>query len=214
MATLPKTLDDPEPWPTAAPPRMTESEFVAWCGGFEHARAEWVDGEVVVMSPANRGHVRLNRFLIAVLNSFVEDGDLGEILGPEFVARFHAEGRLRRRVPDLLFVVKERQNLVGPTYLDGPPDLAVEVVSPDSGDRDHDEKYRDYESGGVREYWIIDPEAKTLEAYRLDGGAFRRIEEAGGRVASAVLPGFFLRPDWLWRDPLPRVSDVLRELGA
>ena len=211
MATPPPPVRDDPP---AAPPRMTESEFVAWCGGFEHARAEWVDGEVVVMSPANRGHVRLNSLLNAVLFSYVEARALGEILGPEFVARFHAEGGLRRLVPDLLFVANERRHLIGPTYLDGVPDLAVEIVSPDSTSRDYQEKYRDYESGGVREYWIIDPLACAFEAYGLDGGRFVRIAEADGRVDSAVLPGFFLRPDWLWREPLPRLADVLRELGA
>ena len=218
MAALPKTIQAPEPWPPddppVAPPRMTESEFVAWSGGFEHVRAEWVDGEVVVMSPANIWHSDLADFLKTVLRIFTEERNLGRVFGEEYFVRFEGGGRLQRRLPDVLFVSRDREHLFTRTYLDGPPDLAVEVVSPDSVDRDRREKFAAYESGGVREYWIIDPEAKTLEAYRLDGGRFARVLEADGRVASAALPGFFLRPDWLWREPLPKVLDVLRELGV
>ena len=113
-----------------------------------------------------------------------------------------------------MFVARERSGLVHRTYLDGPPDLVVEIVSPDSVARDYREKYLDYQAAGVREYWIVDPLSQTLEASRLEDAAYRPIAEADGRVSSAVLPGFFLRPEWLWRQPLPKVRDVLRDLGV
>lgn len=216
MATLHPPAHEVEPLETDPHPgrRMTEEEFVAWCRGFERVRAEWVDGEVVVMSPVNLEHLCLSEFLFRVMVDFVEARDLGAVHGADFINRFRAGDRLLRRLPDLWFVTKGRLDLLRPTYLDGPPDLAVEIVSPDSVARDYREKYLDYQAAGVREYWIIDPLTDNLEAFHRAGGAFRPIAEAEGRVASEVLPGFFLRPDWLWQDPLPKVREVLRELGV
>jgi Uma2 family endonuclease len=214
----PPLIHDLEPLEIPSPPRrrMTEEEFVEWCRGFENLRAEWVDGEVVVMSPVNLKHLRLSGFLLRVMADFVDARDLGEVNGAEYINRFRAGSRLLRRLPDVFFIAKDRLNLLQPTYLDGAPDLVVEIVSPDSTARDWREKYLDYEAAGVREYWIIDPLSKILEVSRREGEAFhfQPIAESEGRVASEILPGFYLQPAWLWQEPLPKVRDVLRELGA
>lgn len=188
---------------------MTEDEFVAWCD--EDVKAEWVDGEVIIMSPSSSRHVRIVNWLIRVLGDFVEDRDLGEILGPELMIRLARQRR--RRVPDILFVTRERLGLIQKNHLEGPPDLAIEIVSPDSQERDRRDKFDDYRKGGVREYWIIDQDEEELMAYAL--GANRRytpIASVDGRVPSAVIPGFFLRPEWLWQNPPPRKADVLRAM--
>ena len=109
-----------------SPPRMTEEEFLAWCD--EDIRAEWVDGEVFVMSPVNLDHSRLFKFLLTLLDGFVQFRDLGEILGSEYLIRMPNKPRMR--LPDILFVAKERLHLLKRTYLDGAPDLIVEIVSP------------------------------------------------------------------------------------
>ncbi len=88
--------------------RMTEDEFVAWCD--EDSRAEWVDGEVIVPSPANIGHVRLNTFLISVLNCFVNRRGLGEVFGPEYQVRLGKQRR--RRTPDVLIVSKGHESIL------------------------------------------------------------------------------------------------------
>ena len=193
-----------------APPRlrMTEDEFVAWCD--EDVKAEWVDGEVIVHSPANIKHVRLEKFLLQVVDGFVTHHDLGEVIGPEFQIRL---GALRRRVPDILFVAKERLDIIQSNHIEGAPDLVMEIVSPDSLARDWREKYLEYEAVGVREYWVIEPMAERVEAYALgEDKRYARIEEKDDAVHSLVLPGFYLKPAWLWQDPLPKVVDVLREL--
>ena len=212
MATIPTIIDD-HAWVDQPEKQMSESAFVDWCLGFEKVRAEWVDGEVVVTSPVNLTHLRLSEFLFRVLVEFVEPRNLGEVHGPEFVSRFQAGPRLMRRLPDLWFVAADRLHLLRPTYLDGPPDVVVEVVSLDSVERDYHEKFAAYEAAGVREYWIIDPLEKALHAYRLDprAGRFQALVATDGRMTSEVLPGFGLRAEWLWREPLPRVSDVVGE---
>jgi Uma2 family endonuclease len=216
MATTHPTSNDSDLddfWPRHPGRRMTEEEFEAWYPRFEKARVEWVDGDVIVMAPANIDHSDLNVFLVGLMRDVAEHHDLGRVL-VDYATRFHARGRLVRLVPDVAFIARDRLRLVQRTYLDGPPDLAVEIVSPDSAARDTHDKFLDYQAAGVREYWIVDPLSETLTAYRLAGGSYQRIPEADGRVASDVLPGFYLRPEWLWRRPLPKAADVRRELGV
>jgi Uma2 family endonuclease len=206
-------LDDFTP---VAPPegKLTEEEFFEWCRGFDKIRAEWVDGETIVMSPVNRQHSQLNVFLTMILHQFVEHHDLGEV-GADVWWRFAARGRRAVRAADIYFLAKANLDRMGPTYLDGAIDLAIEIVSPDSEERDYREKFLDYQSVGVREYWIVDPLSQNVAMFSLDEGTkeFRAIVLTDGRFSSAVLPGFFLRPEWLWSDPKPTVNEVLRQLG-
>lgn len=114
----------------------------------------------------------------------------------------------------MLFVAKEHVNRLTETYLDGPADVAIEIVSPESGPRDRGEKYYEYEAAGVREYWLIDPDCQHAEFYRLN--AQKRYDliplDAQGVYRSEVIPGFWLKVSWLWQKPLPRLLEVLKEL--
>jgi Uma2 family endonuclease len=191
--------------------RMTEQQFVAWAGRQEDLRAEWVDGEVIIMSPASVEHEQLLIWLFNVLHPFVEHHDLGVILGSNVTVRLASQKR--RRIPDLLFVSTSRQGLIKQNHVEGPPDLIIEVVSPDSQTRDRRKKHSEYEKGGVREYWILDPLSQRMEAYTLEGGEFVALESKKGVIRSALLDGFYLRSAWLWRRPLPKVVEIQKELG-
>ena len=188
---------------------MTEAEFVAWCD--EDIKAEWVDGRVILMPAASLVHVELTNFLNRLLGAFVEARGLGKVLGPEFQVRLMPHGR--RRVPDVLFVARHRLGDLQALHLEGPPDLIIEVVSPDSIERDWREKYDEYQAAGVREYWIVDPLEQRVAAYALAGPrGYLPIAEVKGRIASGVLSGLPLKPQWLWRDVLPKIQVVLREI--
>lgn len=184
---------------------LTEAQFAAWCP--EAIRAEWVDGRVYLMSPSNVEHDELTVWFIRLLGDFVESHDLGSIFQNVFV---RLAAQRRRRVPDVLFISKDRANVIRPTYLDGAPDLMIEIVSPDSQSRDRREKYLDYEKAGVREYWIVDPLSKTVEVSRLERKSFRKVDEIDGVIHSTVLKGFRVKTAQLWSRPLPKVSSVLR----
>jgi Uma2 family endonuclease len=122
----------------------------------------------------------------------------------------------RGREPDLLFVAREHRDRLKETYLEGPADLVVEIVSPESWLRDRGEKFAEYEMAGVHEYWLLDPERRRSDWYRLDAeGRFRLSEpDAEGIYRSEVIPGFWLRVEWLWQEPLPPVLEILRALGV
>jgi Uma2 family endonuclease len=207
------SIADP-PYPVADPPRtlrMTEAEYDQWHD--EELRGEWVDGEVELKSPASNDHVQIQMLLSNVLHILCSERQLGQVLGPEFAVRLAKQRR--RRVPDLLFVRADCCGLIRATHLDGPPDAAFEIVSPDSVRRDWRDKFHEYEAAGVGEYWIIDPLSEVVEAYgRPDGGPFVQLVPDGERIASQVIAGFFLKPAWLWQRPLPSPLALLRELGV
>lgn len=188
--------------------RLSEAEFVAWCD--EDVKAEWTDGEVLVMSPATLLHVRIARFLVSLLHEYGAKRKLGEALGPEFTVRLDSK---RRRIPDVLFVGNDRLERLQSGYFDGPPNLIVEVVSDDSVQRDWRDKYFEYEAAGADEYWIVDPQYQRVAPYSLGPDrVYRPIVERDGRFFSTALGGFYMRPEWLWHEPLPNVSEILPEL--
>jgi Uma2 family endonuclease len=188
---------------------MTEEEFEAWCD--EDVKAEYVDGEVIVHSPVSTRHSDMVLFLAGLMRLVVQQHDLGRILGPELQVRLRPG---LRRVPDLLFVAKERADRIQPTLVEGAPDLIVEVVSPDSVERDWREKYLEYQTAGVGEYWVVDLEYQRLAVYRLDEQSrYQAVPAEEGVYRSQVLPGFWLRAGWLWQEPLPNELDMAREMG-
>ena len=200
------------PVQSAAPthPKMSYEEFLAWCD--EDTWAEWVDGEVEMVSPATTQHQLLKKLLVGVLDGWAQHHALGIVLDAPFQMRL--ANRPSGREPDVLFVANEHHDRMKATFLDGPADLVVEIISPESIGRDRGDKFVEYEAAGVREYWLIDPERQQAEFYLL--GADRRYHVMGvganGIFRSQVVDGFWLRVAWLWQDPLPKVVDVLREL--
>jgi Uma2 family endonuclease len=119
------------------------------------------------------------------------------------------------RAPDILFLASEHQGRIRGTYVDGPADLVIEVVSPDSEVRDRREKLLEYEAAGISEYWLIDELRREAHFYVLgeDGGYQDTPLSDENAYESTVLPGLRLKVDWLWRDPLPTLDEALAELG-
>jgi Uma2 family endonuclease len=92
----------------------------------------------------------------------------------------------------------------------------VEVVSAQSRLRERGEKLAEYEIGGVREYWVIDPERQQADFYALgaDGRYERKRANADGVYRSTVIEGFWIKEQWFWQEPPPKVLSVLGELGV
>lgn len=191
----------------AEPGPMSYAEFLAWAD--EDTLAEWVNGEAIMTSPASNIHQDLSGFLESLLRIFVESRQLGIVRNAPFQMKLE-----HGREPDLLFVAAAHLQRLQETYLDGPADLVVEIVSPESAGRDRGEKFIEYEAGGVLEYWLLDPQRQWAEFYLLQNGRYHlAFAGAAGEYRSTVLPGFWLRTEWLWQRPLPTVLTVIRELG-
>jgi Uma2 family endonuclease len=187
-------------------PSMSYEEFLQWASeSDESVRAEWVEGKAQLMSPASSRHQMLVVFLVTLLNVFVATRKLGVVLTAPFQMRLHQPPRGRE--PDLLFVAHENMARILHYYLDGPADLVVEIISPESTGRDRGDKFYEYEMAGVLEYWLIDPQRERAEFYQIDEQGHYELVLGGrtGQYHSRVLEGLSLEVEWLWQEPLPPV---------
>jgi Uma2 family endonuclease len=177
------------------PHGISYEEFLATVD--EGTNAEWVDGEVILMTPATEEHSRISFFLAKVMSGYVTRKRLG---GRVHHAPFQMKLTRSGRGPDVLFVSRERLDRFQRVFLEGPADLVAEVISPDSRARDRKEKFREYEQAGVREYWIIDPLQRRAEVYRLSETGTCEPVSLGEppRLRSEVIPGLWIDPAWLW----------------
>jgi Uma2 family endonuclease len=122
---------------------------------------------------------------------FVEEGDLGEVLGAPFDVEL-PWGISSPVQPDILFFRNGNRPRREDARFAGVPDLVVEVLSPKTAERDRTIKLEAYRQAGVPEYWMVDPDACTLEVYILAGHRYVELCRGGiGEVVwSAVVPGF------------------------
>lgn len=189
---------------------LSYDEFLEQCDG-QHM--EWVDREVVPMSPVSNRHQDVAGFLLAALRFYAEARHLGEVRNEPY--QMKPGPALPGRAPDIFFVANTHLSWMKKTFLDGPADLVVEIISPESRARDRGDKFYEYEQGGVPEYWLLDPVREQAEFYQLGAdGIYRPVAlDAQGRYDSAALPGLWLQADWLWETPLPPLMTVLKAWG-
>jgi Uma2 family endonuclease len=160
----------------------------------EDERYELLDG-VLVMSEAPRiVHQRVDTKLGARMGRYAEESDLGEV--------FHAptDVLLSDTIvvqPDLLFISKQRAHIITEQNIQGAPDLVVEILSPSTANRDWTIKRGFYARYGVKELWIVDPDAKIVWVMLLRDGDFRnmRVYGEGQSVTSTTLEGFTVDMD-------------------
>jgi Uma2 family endonuclease len=175
-------------------------------------KADLIDGVIYMASPEGIKASRLYGWLFVVLGHYLELTDLGEIFGSRTAFRLGVKDSPE---PDIAFVKKERLHLARESYFAGPPDVAMEIVSPESVDRDYHKKRALYERAGVAEYWIIDEEMRKITLLRLDSnGKYREVRPVKGILRSQVIKGFWLRPEWLWAKTRPgKIDTVMQILG-
>lgn len=177
----------------------------------EGAYLEWIDGKVIGFMANNLQHQEIGSFLEILIRLHVEMNDLGRVVRGDFAMKL--EKLKRGREPDLIFVSKKRAGLLKHKHLNGAADIAIEIVSPESIERDHETKFGEYEKAKIKEYWLIDPEKKQAKFYRLsESGFYQLVDTTGGTFYSEVLSGFFLRVEWLWQKQPPTLA-ALKELS-
>lgn len=157
--------------------KMTTRQFLMLGDDPPGVRLELVDGDIAVSPSPRPRHSRVDKRLSHILLGHIIERDLGELLGDTDTIF----GPYDVRRPDIIFFTKKRQRLIKEDEaIDGPPDLCVEIVSPGSTDIDRRDKFKQYARAGVAHYWIVDPQARTIEAYRLSGGRYRLAGRGAG----------------------------------
>jgi Uma2 family endonuclease len=178
----------------------------------EDQKADLIDGVIYMASPENTEANDLFMWLSGLMHLYAEQTDFGKVYGSRVALRLDIQNSPE---PDILFIKTENLGRVERGGIKGPADLAVEIVSPDSVERDYKKKRNQYQAAGIPEYWIVDEELPKVTLLRL--GARKKYRESKPRkgvLTSEALTGFWLRPEWLFNQPRPKKMDVLQEILA
>ncbi len=153
-------------------------------------KAEFINGEFIMHSPALNRHLAVSKRLTALLDAFVETHHLGLVQTEKALCVFPRNDY----EPDVVFFGVAKAAGLTPDTLKFPiPDFVCEVLSDSTEARDRGIKFRDFAAHGVAEYWIIDPDDEVLEQYILRGETYElRLKSGSGEVASHAVPGFFI----------------------
>lgn len=174
----------------ASPAEKTGYTFADCLGWDEKERAEIIGGEVLMMAPPSRIHQKISGEIFRQLANFLE-GKRCEVYSAPFGVRlFEKDGD---RPEDVDTVVEPDITVVCDTSrLDqhgckGAPELVMEILSPSSRRHDMLVKLNLYQRAGVREYWIVNPEDRTVQVMLLDSKGYLRIHEDYGQEDTAVV---------------------------
>ncbi len=175
--------------------------------------AEYENGEILTNMTVTKTHSELTRFLSTLLDLFVQKHDLGRVYGEPFQMKLTIGDQIFGREPDIFFVHSSRFDRLTENFLDGPADLAIEVVSRESAQRDKVRKLAEYETAGVTEYWIIDPYEQSAHYFTLNSqGRFVERSPVEGVFESEAVAGLRIKSDWFWERPAPNVIHALNDL--
>lgn len=142
--------------------------FEDWLSWDEGVRAEIMDGALVMMAPPSQKHQEIMGEIFRQLATFLK-GKSCKVFPAPFGVRL-AQDEHTALEPDIV-VVCDRKKLDG-KVCNGAPDMVVEVSSPSTARHDRLVKYHKYLHAGVREYWIVDPDTKTVQVFLLEGGKY------------------------------------------
>ena len=175
--------------------RYTFADVLAW---EENERAEIIDGEAVMMAPPSSIHQEIAAEVTRQFGNYLEGKRCKVYPAPFGVRLFERNGDAPEDVdtmvePDLS-VVCDRSKIDN-HGCKGAPDLVIEILSPSTRRHDRLVKLDLYQRAGVREYWIVDPEYKSVQVFTQDGGGSLKLHEDYGREDVAkvnVLDGGFI----------------------
>jgi len=175
--------------------RMTAAEF--WRAAPEDRKAELINGVMVMAPPPLEIHEKLQLFLLTLLRTYIEEHDLGEVRGSRTGVELAPDQIYE---PDILFISRDRLEIIQRHGVVGVPDLVVEILSASTAPYDRGDKLRGYERAGVREVWLIDPYGPAgTEFYHLEQQRYvPAVPGEHGILRSVALHGFWIDVAWLW----------------
>ncbi|BCX05996.1 MAG: hypothetical protein KatS3mg053_3934 [Candidatus Roseilinea sp.] len=175
-------------------------DLAAW----EGRGVEFINGEIIEKMPVKRKHSDVVANLLALIKTFVQLHGLG-FVGFEKVMVSLARNDYE---PDICFWKAERaRDFTDNQVRFPPPDLVIEVLSPATEPIDRGIKFEDYAANGVSEYWIVDPEAHTVEQYLLRGEQYAPAPKMReGDIISPTIAGFTI--------PVAAIFDAERNVAA
>ena len=161
-------------------------------------RYELLDGELIIMPAPSIAHQHVAMKLGTRLDTFVEEGNLGVVYSAPTDVVLSENDVVQ---PDLLFISFERAHIITPANIQGAPDLIVEIRSDSTAERDETLKRKLYAERGVKEFWLVDPEAMTITVLLLSGDGYAEMaaHSRGQTLTSPTLDGFSVNLDEVFR---------------
>ncbi|MEW6425970.1 MAG: Uma2 family endonuclease [Bacillota bacterium] len=172
--------------PAAGRKRYTYEDY---CLLPEGSPYQLIGGELVMTPSPTPYHQMVSMKLKLKMAGFVLEKGLGIVLDAPLDVYLEETETYQS---DIIFISNERLPIIEEKLIKGAPDLVVEILSPGTGYYDLRSKYKVYEKSGVREYWIVDPQCKSVQVFCLRGGKFALDQEVEqqGTVQSRVIAGF------------------------
>lgn len=191
--------------------RVSEADYLAQ---YAERRFEWVDGELIDVSPVTLLHFDLVVYLLMLLKAYMNLNPIGKVYGQPVVMKISADSP--NREPDLMVVLNSNPAELTETRLLGAADICIEVISEATADQDYGKKFIEYEKGGVAEYWTVDPEREECRFHRrkADGYYETIVVGADATYRTPLLPKFVLHIPTLWQTPLPNLFEVANAVRA
>jgi len=183
---------------------VSDEEF--WEMSNEDSNYELIDGVLIIHSPASEEHEDLFRWLSAILSYYIDKNEIGKIYGSRFVMRL---GPKWNPEPDLMIILQDNYDRITSNYLNGPADIAIEIISKSTRDIDLGKKLPKYLEAGVREVWLLDPERKNVSIISSEGTKEWNDPTSTDLLQSEILPGLTIQINWIWNRSSNTVARVV-----
>jgi Uma2 family endonuclease len=155
----------------------------------EGAGYQLIGGDIITIPSPDIAHQEISGRLVFELHKLVHDKGIGEVFHAPTDVYFSETNTFQ---PDILYITKDRIDIIKESRIEGAPDLVIEILSPTTGYYDLVHKKNTYESSGVKEYWLVDPVEKTIEVLgnSRDGFVVHTRAKGEGTVTSNLVAGF------------------------
>jgi Uma2 family endonuclease len=185
------------------------------CSVVQHAKVTWTYHDLELMPNDRNRYEVVGGALIVTPSPTTTHQKVSKRIGYEFMLQIEHPGagivfyapldvifdQTNTVEPDLLVVRTERKNIISERGIEGAPDLVVEILSPSTARNDRELKKKLYADRGVREYWIVDPAARSIEVLALGGAGYDAAGTYGpGATATSGLFSVSVTIDALFAD--------------
>ncbi len=177
--------------------KITAEEFLSWPE--DGKQYELIDGDAYMTPSPFEIHQRLVLNLAVEFLNSLDTNPTGRVYVAPFDVELNASNVFQ---PDIIVVLNEHGDRITESHVVGAPDMVVEILSPSTASRDKNIKFVAYAKSGVREVWIVEPNAQQFELYRLrEDGQYGHAETVGydGQLTTPLLPGLSISVSRLYR---------------
>jgi len=158
---------------------------------------EVIDGELYIMAPPIPLHQEVLLRAVRAFDDVASATNAGRVYFSPIGVKLSERDAVE---PDLIFIARDRISIIKEKYIDGPPDIVLEILSPSTRAKDRTEKADLYARSGVLEYWQIDPRHRSVVVLALVDGAYVPVQSPDGIARSDVLPGVAIPIAGLFED--------------